>query len=610
MMTMQDLTDYNFLPDHYVCLDMEFAELDNQRHQFPLEIAATIYHSKADPQRFHEFLYYPDIRPASFLRGLEASDQTVKLYKEKYPADEIVRRLIDFLPEEVPIVGWNVSHDLSILCATIEMLQLNDTLTQELSFINLDKLVSQLLELRRPIKMTAIGHFLGFSITEAHSADGDEQLTAQITQHLRKILPHDYPKNNNSDKLLEAIPNSSEDLSKQYSVNSLSSIPTSQTSEKNQSETIALSEKNLAFSKQVADFTQENSGNSLTTSKLTSSLDHSAGLTSATSSSVSTTHSASNLNTKAVESETRFQIRARTTNHSNFSSTSITAPQAIARSESTSVVSQAFSTVSLASPTSLSDSCRKNKVTATKNTPTKPKSKLAFDFLKKRPEKIILNDYQGQPHTVTLATKKAVWFFAPAPQTSSSFYRTQRAIMEHAENNWQLIIENKLSINTMLVIIENESALKTKKGLSASQHQHIIVLLKDLVAALSGHISSTKTSSAVNHSDLASKPATLTLLDIHQKQFHLPVQETITISFIGPKGTRSQNAIAIEQALVKRLTHILGHIKRSNKNPDLIVLDDETSIKNKGYLKLAHKTKKVPVMFLDSLNQTINSLKK
>ena len=113
-------------PNEYYLLDCEFAtELNLQSKEIrtvPLEIAIGHYLNGKRISCLSEYLYWPNMLARDLKRGISHSSFQFSEYMKKGQLSLVVDELNSFTKKPLPFVGWNVRHDLDVLCSCLDSL--------------------------------------------------------------------------------------------------------------------------------------------------------------------------------------------------------------------------------------------------------------------------------------------------------------------------------------------------------------------------------------------------------------------------------------------------------------------------------------------------------
>lgn len=113
-------------PNEYYLLDCEFAtELNLQSKEIrivPLEIAIGHYLNGKRISCLSEYLYWPNMLARDLKRGISHSSFQFSEYMKKGQLSLVVDELNSFTKKSLPFVGWNVRHDLDVLCSCLDSL--------------------------------------------------------------------------------------------------------------------------------------------------------------------------------------------------------------------------------------------------------------------------------------------------------------------------------------------------------------------------------------------------------------------------------------------------------------------------------------------------------
>lgn len=123
-------------PTEYYLLDCEFAtELNLESREIrivPLEIAIGHYLNGKRISCLSEYLYWPNMLARDLKRGINHSGFQFSEYMKKGQ----VSLVVSFTKKPLPFVGWNVRHDLDVLCNCLNSMSCLSI--QEIQFFAID----------------------------------------------------------------------------------------------------------------------------------------------------------------------------------------------------------------------------------------------------------------------------------------------------------------------------------------------------------------------------------------------------------------------------------------------------------------------------------------
>lgn len=128
-------------PTEYYLLDCEFAtELDLESREIrivPLEIAIGHYLNGKMIRCLSEYLYWPNMLARDLKRGINHSGFQFSEYMKKGQVSLVIDELNSFTKKSLPFVGWNIRHDLDVLCNCLDSLSCLNS--QAIQFFSIDQ---------------------------------------------------------------------------------------------------------------------------------------------------------------------------------------------------------------------------------------------------------------------------------------------------------------------------------------------------------------------------------------------------------------------------------------------------------------------------------------
>lgn len=177
----------------YVVLDVETTGLDIQKCEL-IEIAAIKYKGN-QLQYFEKLIKIDNLLSETIISLTGITDELIK--SEGEPLESVLYELVDFI-EDLPIVGFNINFDLSIIN---HQFILNDKKVIKNKSYDLLKFVKKEKMYLKTYTLDSVLHEYGIPVKKRHRAMADTKLTFELSKKVNKFeekLFKDYDKTKES----------------------------------------------------------------------------------------------------------------------------------------------------------------------------------------------------------------------------------------------------------------------------------------------------------------------------------------------------------------------------------------------------------------------------